>query len=79
MTQDARTFMDDLGYRMRRTRRRLGLSQADVARALGVSDATYSDYERGISMMDAFTLRAMEQYFDRQKANRTLAPKQVTA
>jgi ribosome-binding protein aMBF1 (putative translation factor) len=77
-TQTAQEFMDDIGYRMRKTRRRLGLSQAEVAKALGCSDSTYSEYERGITMMNAHTQRSMEQYFNRMKTNRTL-PAKVTA
>jgi len=62
--------MQKLGKQMRALRVELGLTQQDLAAALGCSDATVSDYERGVTMMDAHSLATLKAYFKRQHENR---------
>lgn len=47
---------NDLGNKLHKLRKRLGMTQADVAEAAGLSDRTYADIERGSVNMRVETL-----------------------
>lgn len=48
--------MHAIGNRLLSVRRRLGMTQAEVAEAAGLSDRTYADIERGVVNMRTETL-----------------------
>ncbi len=47
---------DEIGSNIYQARKRLGLTQADVAEAAGLSDRTYANIERGLVNMRLKTL-----------------------
>lgn len=48
--------MDKFPERLREVRKRVNMSQADLAKHLCVAKSTVSGYERGVSMPDIYTL-----------------------
>lgn len=48
--------VNDIGRRLKEARQRAQITQADVAKRLGVSYQTISSYERGVNRVDSDTL-----------------------
>lgn len=61
MTQQVYTA--EFGKWIRAQRDELELKQQDVAAALGVSDATLSNWERGIATISGYNERRLRSYF----------------
>jgi predicted transcriptional regulator len=51
---------------MRRQRAALGVSQADLAWAVGVAQATISSWELGMALPDVYTHKLIKNYFKQQ-------------
>jgi transcriptional regulator with XRE-family HTH domain len=56
-------FAESLGARILRLREERGLTQLQVAAAVGVRRATLSGWERGTRKISAFHLSKIEQFF----------------
>lgn len=63
-TEKKKDYPDYVLDRLQRLRLERGLSQAAVARALGVRQQTYSAYERGQYMMHIREFVALARLFD---------------
>lgn len=55
--------MSNIGQQIRQERRRLGLTQAQLASHLGVDNSTISKYESNVSQPDLNTMERIAQYF----------------
>ncbi len=53
-----------LGENLRHARKRIGRSQLDVARDIGISNAALSNYETGYREPDLETLKRLANYYD---------------
>lgn len=51
-------------YTLRTARDRLGLSQKEAAKRLGISDDVLSNYERGKSYPNVLMLKKIEEVYD---------------
>ena len=55
---------EEIGFRLQEERKRCGLTQAEVATALGVAKRTQANYEAGTSDATASYLRNLAIHFD---------------
>jgi transcriptional regulator with XRE-family HTH domain len=63
MERDGGAFFDRIiGGHLRRRRMELGLSQREVAQAIGVSRQLYARYERGLSRIGAEILKQLSKF-----------------
>ena len=74
----ASAFMQRVGEWIREERKALGITQGEVAKAIGVSDSTVSSWECGEAMMSAAAHVWLQNYFKRQRQMRPVR-KAVTA
>ena len=61
MSQDEKVYFKALGVRIARQRNELGLTQVQVAEAIGVAQQTYASYEKGIRRIPVSLLPALAQ------------------
>jgi transcriptional regulator with XRE-family HTH domain len=65
MTRDA--YMQDVGEWIFRQRTALGMKQAALAQAIGVSEASISKWEAGIGTLSSYSHARLRSYFAAQK------------
>lgn len=72
MTQSA--YAKGIGEWLLSNREALGLSQADLAAAVGASRAAIATWEAGTSLMSAYSHAKLRAYFKQQKDLRAVVP-----
>lgn len=64
----AMAYLETIAEWLRREREELGLEQADVARAIGVSDSAISSWERGRTAMSVVSHAKLRAFFRQKRA-----------
>lgn len=52
-----------IGERLRELRYKAGLTQGEIAREIGITQQTYSNYEKNVRSMDAEMIKRFSEYY----------------